>query len=113
MNAALELVRAGPAPGALGEGVERCVVVSGSDLLLHPLEPSVSEACRVGVDARKLVVVGEDDRWISSDLARATADAIPGSDFSLLPGIGHYPMEEMDDFPGFVAGWFSARGLDR
>jgi pimeloyl-ACP methyl ester carboxylesterase len=59
------------------------------------------------------VVVGEDDRWISSDLARATADAIPGSDFSLLPGIGHYPMEEMDDFPGFVAGWFSARGLDR
>lgn len=57
------------------------------------------------------VVVGEDDRWISSELARATADAIPGADFTVLPGVGHYPMEEMDDFAEFVDAWATRKGL--
>lgn len=57
------------------------------------------------------VVVGEDDRWISGALARVTAEAIPGADFSLLPGIGHYPMEEMDDFAEFVDLWAQEKEL--
>lgn len=57
------------------------------------------------------VVVGSDDRWISSDLAQATADAITGAEFTLLPDIGHYPMEEMADFAEFVHDWVQSKGL--
>lgn len=51
------------------------------------------------------VVVGEDDLWVDADDARATAAALPHARFTLLEGIGHYPMEELPDF----AAWLDAR----
>ena len=51
------------------------------------------------------VVVGEDDLWVPADDARATAAAMPHARFALLEGIGHYPMEELEDF----ADWLDAR----
>lgn len=51
------------------------------------------------------VVVGSDDLWMDADLVRATAEAMPHGRFTLLEGIGHYPMEELEDF----ASWLHAR----
>jgi pimeloyl-ACP methyl ester carboxylesterase len=51
------------------------------------------------------LVVGEDDFWIDpGDVARA-AELIPGCVVEVLPGIGHYPMEELADFPRLLLRW--------
>jgi pimeloyl-ACP methyl ester carboxylesterase len=51
------------------------------------------------------LVVGEDDLWLDADDARSAAARIPDGRFTLLPGIGHYPMEELADFPALLHGW--------
>ncbi len=51
------------------------------------------------------LVVGDDDFWLDPRSVRRTAEAIPGATFTVLPGIGHYPMEEVDDFAGLLASW--------
>ncbi|WP_218005168.1 alpha/beta fold hydrolase [Actinomadura macra] len=51
------------------------------------------------------VVVGADDFWMDADSAERTAAAIPGSGFTVLDGIGHYPMEELDDFAAVLDDW--------
>ena len=44
-------------PGALGKAVQSIAVVTGWNLLAHPLEPRIAEARSVGVNAREFIVV--------------------------------------------------------
>ncbi len=44
-----------------------------------------------------LVVWGESDRVVSPEYGRAFHDAIPGSEFRLIPHAGHYPHREQPD----------------
>lgn len=59
------------------------------------------------VTAPTIVIAGEDDLWISTAAVRAAAERIPNGRYLQLPGIGHYPMEEMSDFAVRVDGWIS------
>lgn len=54
---------------------------------------------RVGVPT--LVLTGERDRIAPPELARATAEAIPGARLAILPGVGH--MSNLEDPEGFNA----------
>jgi pimeloyl-ACP methyl ester carboxylesterase len=53
------------------------------------------------------LVAGEDDFWIDGAEVAATAARIPDCVHETLPGVGHYPMEEIDGFPGLLAGWLA------
>ena len=53
------------------------------------------------------VVAGDDDFWLDLDQVRWTGSQIPGSRTLVLEGIGHYPMEEVDDFSAMAAGWLA------
>lgn len=78
-------------------------VVSTSDLIgwgSHDVRDRLDAAA-----CPALVVVGEDDLWVDADAVRATAEAMPHARYLLLEGIGHYPMEELED----PAAWFDAR----
>jgi pimeloyl-ACP methyl ester carboxylesterase len=50
-------------------------------------------------------VIGEDDFWLDPASARAGAALVPKCTFEVLDGIGHYPMEEIADFPDLLLGW--------
>lgn len=82
--------------------------VSTCDLIgwgTHDLrEELASIACPVRL------VAGSDDMWIDVASVRASAELIPGAECTVLDGIGHYPMEEMDDFVPVLHGWLT--GLD-
>ncbi|SMY10776.1 alpha/beta fold hydrolase [Brevibacterium jeotgali] len=51
------------------------------------------------------LVAGSGDLWIDPETIRRAAAQIPGAQFTLLEGIGHYPMEEMADFAPVLHGW--------
>lgn len=51
------------------------------------------------------LVAGEDDFWVDVRDAEWAGSQIPRCTFEVLPGIGHYPMEELEDFPKRLAGW--------
>ncbi|MQA94362.1 MAG: alpha/beta fold hydrolase [Streptosporangiales bacterium] len=51
------------------------------------------------------LVAGAEDFWIDLDDVRATAAEIPGARVTVLDGVGHYPMEELPDFPERLAAW--------
>ena len=78
-------------------------VVSTSDLVgwsrhdVSALLPQVS--CPLHV------VAGAEDYWIEERQVRATAAAVPGARCTVLPGVGHYPMEEVPHFGEVLAGW--------
>jgi pimeloyl-ACP methyl ester carboxylesterase len=77
--------------------------VSTSDLLgwgTHDVRGALGEA-----SCPAHLVVGADDLWVGAEEVRATAAAMPQARFTLLEGIGHYPMEELEDF----ASWLDAR----
>ena len=78
-------------------------VVSTSDLIGWGGHDVRGELARATCPAH--VVVGGDDLWVDAELVRATAAAMPAARFTLLEGIGHYPMEELADF----ASWLDAR----
>lgn len=79
--------------------------VSTSDLIgwgSHDVSRGLaSAACPVHL------VAGADDLWIDATSVRAAAAALPDGRFTLLEGIGHYPMEEMADFAGVLHGWLT------
>ncbi|WP_152345948.1 alpha/beta fold hydrolase [Brevibacterium sp. CFH 10365] len=78
-------------------------IVSNSDLIgwgSHDVTDGLP-----GVTCPTVLVAGEDDLWIDADAIRRDAEAIPRGTFVLLPGIGHYPMEEMTDFAETVDAW--------
>jgi pimeloyl-ACP methyl ester carboxylesterase len=58
------------------------------------------------------VAVGTDDLWVDIDDAARTANLLPDGQFTTLPGVGHYPMEEIDGFAGILDRWFTGH-LDR
>ncbi|MGC9666157.1 alpha/beta fold hydrolase [Planosporangium sp. 12N6] len=53
------------------------------------------------------LVVGEDDLWLDPAKVRWAASQIPGARCTVLKGIGHYPMEEIDGFAGVLHGWLT------
>jgi pimeloyl-ACP methyl ester carboxylesterase len=53
------------------------------------------------------IVAGEDDLWLDLDAVRWAASQIPGARCTVLDQIGHYPMEEIDDFAAVLHGWLS------
>ena len=81
--------------------------VSSSDLIgwiTHDLGDALdSIACPVHL------VVGSDDLWVDPQDVAGTAERIPQSELTILEGIGHYPMEELDGFAETLSEWL--RGL--
>lgn len=54
------------------------------------------------------LVVGADDFGVPVTKVKATAEQIPRAAVEVLPGIGHYPMEELPDFGDHFARWIAA-----
>jgi pimeloyl-ACP methyl ester carboxylesterase len=58
------------------------------------------------------LVVGEDDFGVPVARVQATAARIPGARVAQLPGIGHYPMEELPDFADYFVRWIGELDAD-
>jgi pimeloyl-ACP methyl ester carboxylesterase len=58
------------------------------------------------------LVVGTDDLWVDASRTRWAAGQIPHSRCTVLDGIGHYPMEEIEGFDGVLAGWLAELGSE-
>ncbi|HEX3789892.1 MAG TPA: alpha/beta hydrolase [Pseudonocardiaceae bacterium] len=54
------------------------------------------------------LVVGEDDFGVPATRVEQTAARIPGARWEVVPGIGHFPMQEMPDFGDHAHAWFQA-----
>ena len=78
-------------------------VITSSDLIGWTTH-DVSEAL-AGVRCRLLVVAGSDDFWVREENCRLVANAVMNGSFLRLEGTGHYPMEELADFPELLATW--------
>jgi pimeloyl-ACP methyl ester carboxylesterase len=80
-------------------------VISTSDLIAwtrHDLRDRLDAiACPLRM------VAGADDFWIDVPDVEWTARRVPGCRLDVLPGVGHYPMEEIDDFTAVLAGWLA------
>lgn len=77
--------------------------VTTSDLIgwfSHDISASVSS-----ISCPTYVVVGDDDFWLDLEQVRWTSAQIPNCRTLVLEGVGHYPMEEMEDFPTLAATW--------
>jgi pimeloyl-ACP methyl ester carboxylesterase len=60
------------------------------------------------IAVQTLVLWGESDRIVRPDYGRAFQQAIPGSQFLLIPGAGHYPyLEQPDAFVAAVTAFLS------
>ena len=58
------------------------------------------------------LVVGEDDFGVPLARVQATAAQIPVARVEQLPGIGHYPMEELPDFADYFVRWIEELEAD-
>jgi pimeloyl-ACP methyl ester carboxylesterase len=77
--------------------------ISHSDLIGWGTHDIFDDLPRITAPAH--LVAGSGDLWIDPESVRRAALQIPGARYSLLAGIGHYPMEEMDDFAPVLDGW--------
>lgn len=82
--------------------------ISSSDLIGWGTHDVRDRLDRVGAPIH--LVAGVDDPWIDpdaiADAARAINEHAPGrARFTALDGIGHYPMEEIDDFAALTDQW--------
>lgn len=78
-------------------------IVSTLDLVgwaEHDLRPRLGQ-----IECPVRLVAGADDFWVDPEDVAWAATRIADSRFELLPGVGHYPMEEIDSFPALLAGW--------
>ncbi|RRO16974.1 alpha/beta hydrolase [Saccharopolyspora rhizosphaerae] len=78
-------------------------VVSTSDLIgwgTHDVRDRLG-----AITCPTLLVAGEDDLWVDPARVRATAADIPHASCVVLPGIGHYPMEEIVGFADVLHDW--------
>jgi pimeloyl-ACP methyl ester carboxylesterase len=78
-------------------------VVSNSDLVGWSTHDLTGRLADIAGPVRW--VIGEDDFWLDAASARESAATVPKCTFEVLAGIGHYPMEEIVDFPGVLLGW--------
>lgn len=53
------------------------------------------------------LMVGEDDLWLDPWQVSETVTAIPSVRFTVLPGIGYYPMMEIDGSTDVLHGWLA------
>lgn len=86
-------------------------VISTSDLIgwgSHDLRAALAD-----IDCPAHLVVGEDDPWLDAEVVRWAAEQIPGAHCTVLDGIGHYPMEEVDGFAPVLHGWLATLEKDR
>ncbi|MGH3240469.1 MAG: alpha/beta fold hydrolase [Spirillospora sp.] len=51
------------------------------------------------------ILTGEDDFFVPPSRVRRIADLVPHAAFELMPGVGHYPMEELPDFAARFERW--------
>ncbi len=72
----------------------------------HDLTQMVS---RISVPT--MLVRGADDSGISQDAVEQTCKAIPGAEFVVLPGAGHFPMTEYEGFTQVVESFLGRHGL--
>ncbi|MGH9048056.1 MAG: alpha/beta fold hydrolase [Acidimicrobiales bacterium] len=57
-----------------------------------------------GLDIPTLVIHGESDTLVDPSGGKATADAVPGAELWMIPGVGHdLPMELFDEFADRIA----------
>lgn len=77
--------------------------ISNSDLIGWGQHDVFNELHRITAPTR--LVAGSDDLWIDAESVRRAAEQIPGGMFTLLEGIGHFPMEELPNFAAAVHGW--------
>jgi pimeloyl-ACP methyl ester carboxylesterase len=78
-------------------------IVSNSDLIgwgRHDVSAELPT-----IPCPTILIAGEDDLWIDAEAVRRDAESIPRGTYAFLPGIGHYPMEEMSDFASQVHAW--------
>jgi pimeloyl-ACP methyl ester carboxylesterase len=78
-------------------------VVSNSDLVGWSTHDLTDRLADIAGPVRW--VIGEDDFWLDVASAREGAAMVPKCTFEVLDGIGHYPMEEIVDFPDVLLGW--------
>ncbi|TYK52660.1 alpha/beta fold hydrolase [Actinomadura decatromicini] len=55
-----------------------------------------AELARITCPVR--ILTGEDDYFVPPSRVRRVADLVPHAAFEVMPGVGHYPMEEIPDF---------------
>lgn len=77
--------------------------VSTSDLIAWGRHDILDRLGDISAPAH--LVAGSDDLWINAASVELAASKIPGARYSFLEGIGHYPMEEMDDFAAVADTW--------
>ena len=82
--------------------------VTTSDLIGWSTHDVRDRLASIGCPAH--LVVGSDDLWVATDRVEAAAGLIPGARCTVLDGIGHYPMEEIEDFGSVLAGWLAELG---
>jgi pimeloyl-ACP methyl ester carboxylesterase len=51
------------------------------------------------------LVAGQDDFWLDPEQLAPMAAEIPDATTEILTGVGHYPMEEIPNFPEVLSGW--------
>jgi pimeloyl-ACP methyl ester carboxylesterase len=86
-------------------------LISTSDLLgwaTHDLRSDVH-----GIACPTHLVVGDDDLWLDVADVVWTAQQIPDGRVTVLEGIGHYPMEEVENFAALLHGWLVELGTAR
>ncbi len=79
------------------------------DLLAWNRHDLTQLASRISVPT--MLVRGADDSGISQDAVEQTCKAIPGAEFVVLPGAGHFPMTEYEGLTQVVDSFQCRHGL--
>lgn len=78
--------------------------VTALHILLHSLITNPISARLADIQVPTLVVSGQFDTLVPPAMSRATAQTIPGAQYSVIPGSSHNPMDEKpDDFARVLA----------
>lgn len=83
-------------------------LVSTSDLIGWATQDL--RASLPGIVCPTHLVVGEDDLWLDTADVVWAAEQIPRGRVTVLEGIGHYPMEEVDGFAEVLHTWLEELG---
>jgi pimeloyl-ACP methyl ester carboxylesterase len=78
-------------------------LVSNSDLIgwgTHDVRALLAD-----VTCPMTFVAGQDDLWVAPGSVQRSAEVVAAGRYVYLAGVGHYPMEEMDDFAKLLDGW--------